>query len=580
MLNEHEASVNKPSHKPSHRPWVPFYSEGVRADLPHAPYRTLGEAISSTARKQPHAPAFTVVMPNGMNGGLTYGQVDEMSDAFAAYLREALGLKAGDRVALQVPNSLPFPIAAFGVFKAGCVLVNVNPLYTGEEMGKQFADAQPAALIIIDLFAHKLPEAFSHFPVPHVIITRIAEFLPFWSRTLIGLVQRYKDKTVGSLDASHTSFSQAISQGRKRLKKSSVKVEHYTATLQPDALACLQYTGGTTGVSKGAMLSHANIIMNMAQAIEMIGNNVTRGKEVVLTALPLYHIFAFTVNLFGFWWIGAHNILVPSPRPVSNVRKAFERYSITWMTGVNTLFNALLNEPWFVNRPPQHLKASVAGGMALHSTVADRWQEVTKTPVIEGYGLTEASPVVTFNPFGRAKRDSIGIPLPSTFVRCVDEAGNDVPQGDAGELLVKGPQVMLGYWKHDEESAHVMREGWLLTGDIAVQDEEGYLKIVDRKKDLIVVSGFKVFPNEVEECLSRHPDVVESAVVGILDDMTGEAVKAFVVSRTPQLKAEDIKAYCKKHMTGYKIPKTVVFKDELPKSPVGKILRRVLRDTQ
>jgi long-chain acyl-CoA synthetase len=578
MMSIESDTPEKPYERPYNRPWLPYYIEGVRADLPHAPYRTLGEAISSTARKQPHAPAFTVVMPNGMNGSLTYGQVDEMSDAFAVYLRDVLGLKAGDRVALQVPNSLPFPIAAFGVFKAGCVLVNVNPLYTGEEMGKQFADAKPAALIIIDLFAHKIPEAFSHFPVPHVIITRIAEFLPFWSRTLIGMVQRYKDKTVQPLEANHVAFASAINEGRKSLQKGTLMVESYTSTLEPNALACLQYTGGTTGVSKGAMLSHANIIINMAQAIEMIGNNVTRGKEVVLTALPLYHIFAFTVNLFGFWWIGAHNVLVPSPRPITNVRKAFERYPITWMTGVNTLFNALLNERWFVNAPPQHLKASVAGGMALHSAVADRWQEVTKTPVIEGYGLTEASPVVTFNPFGRAKRDSIGIPLPSTLVRCVDEGGSDVPQGDSGELVVKGPQVMLGYWQREGESAHVMRDGWLLTGDIAVMDQEGYLKIVDRKKDLIVVSGFKVFPNEVEECLARHPDVVESAVIGIPDETTGEAVKAFVVSRNPALTAENIKAHCKKHMTGYKIPKVVVFKDELPKSPVGKILRRLLRD--
>jgi long-chain acyl-CoA synthetase len=560
------------------RPWAPYYGSGVHKDLPALPFRTIGEAITTTAKEFADAPAFSVVMPNGMSGVLTYRQVDEMSDAFAVYLREVLKLKIGDRVALQVPNSLPFPIAAFGILKAGCVLVNVNPLYTGEEMGTQFADAKPEVLIIIDLFAGKLTQAFEHYAVPHVIVTRIAEFLPFFTRTLIGLVQRYKDKTVTPIGYPHTPFADAIAQGRKALSQRHIQVSHYTQTLETHALACLQYTGGTTGVSKGAMLSHANIIANMAQAIEMIGSNVTRGQEMVLTALPLYHIFAFTVNLFGFWWIGAHNVLVPSPRPISNVRKAFEKYPITWTTGVNTLFNALLNEAWFVQSPPEHLKASVAGGMALHGTVASRWQEVTKTPVIEGYGLTEASPVVTFNPFGRAKRDSIGIPLPSTFVRCLDETGEDVPQGQSGELAVKGPQVMLGYWQRPEETAQVMRGEWLLTGDIAVMDDEGYFKIVDRKKDLIVVSGFKVFPNEVEECLARHPDIIESAVVGIADSMTGEAVKAFVVSRNPALSEEDVRAHCKQHITGYKIPKLVVFKDELPKSPVGKILRRLLRD--
>jgi long-chain acyl-CoA synthetase len=345
-----------------------------------------------------------------------------------------------------------------------------------------------------------------------------------------------------------------------------------------ETLAALQYTGGTTGVSKGGMLSHGNLLANTAQMLEMAGPGLKPGVETVLTALPLYHIFAFTVNFLGFYQSGGRDILIPSPRPPSNLKKAWEKYPVTWFTGVNTLFNALLNEPWFVQNPPKHLRYSGAGGMALHGSVARRWQEVTGTPVVEGYGLTETSPVVTFNPMGgQVKEGSIGIPLPSTEVRCVDESGVPVAQGEAGELVTSGPQVMMGYWQRPEETERVIRDGWLHTGDVAVMDEEGYFRIVDRKKDMVLVSGFNVYPNEVEECIAHHPGVQEVGVIGVPDDRTGEAVKAFVVKKDPGLTEEALVAHCRESLAPYKVPKQIEFRTELPKTPVGKILRKDLR---
>jgi long-chain acyl-CoA synthetase len=342
-------------------------------------------------------------------------------------------------------------------------------------------------------------------------------------------------------------------------------------------LACLQYTGGTTGDSKGAMLTHGNIVMNMAQTMEMVGTNIEKGAETVLTALPLYHIFAFTVNMLGFYSMGARNILIPNPRPLANLRRAFENYKITWTTGVNTLFNGLCNEFWFVENPPKYLKSSCAGGMALQSAVAERWEKVTKTPVIEGYGLTESSPVITFNPFGKARAGTIGIPIPSTDVRCVDETGAEVPLGQPGELAARGPQIMAGYWQKPEETAKTLKDGWLLTGDIGTMDADGYFKIVDRKKDMVLVSGFNVYPNEVEDTIVKHPGVLEAAVIGVPDGAAGEAVKAFIVRRDASLTVAQVRAHCKEHLTAYKVPKHVEFRDDLPKSNVGKILRKDLR---
>jgi long-chain acyl-CoA synthetase len=560
----------------SDRPWTAFYGPDVRSDIEAASYRTISDLIRSAADTFESAPAFTTCMHNGMNGTLTFEQVDEMSDAFAVYLREVAGLAQGDRVALQMPNGLSFPIAAFGIFKAGCVLVNVNPLYTAEEMARQFQDAEPHALVIVDMFADKIPAATKGHPIPNIIVTRVAEFLPSLPRGIIGLVQKYWDRSVRPIEVPHIRFPEALAAGRDHKTRDHVEVDAYYQSVEPDDVACLQYTGGTTGVAKGAMLTHKNLLMNMEQSLEMCPA-VQRGEEVALTALPLYHIFAFTLNLLAFYWIGSRNILIPNPRPLTNLKRAFENYKITWMSGVNTLFNGLCNETWFLDSPPKYLKFSSAGGMALQADVARRWEEVTGRPVLQGYGLTETSPVLSFNPIGKTRDGSIGIPLPSTLLRCVDDDGNPVPQGERGEIAAKGPQVMAGYWNKPEETAIVMRDGWFLTGDIGVMEPDGYFYIVDRKKDMIVVSGFNVYPNEVEDCLALHPGIFEAAVIGVPDDTTGEAVKAYVVLNDKSLTKEAIRVHCKEHLTAYKVPKRVEIRDDLPKSNVGKILRKDLR---
>jgi long-chain acyl-CoA synthetase len=558
------------------RPWEAYYSSNVRKEIDALPYQSIGDFITATASVYSDQPAFTVCMTNGMNGTLSYAQIDEMSDALAIYLRESAGLKTGDRVAVQMPNCLSYPVAAMGIFKAGCVLVNVNPLYTAEEMAKQFEDAEPSAIIIVDMFADKLVEATKGHPVPNIIVTRVAEFLPSMPKAIIGVVQKYWDKTVKPVEMAHIRLPAALQAGRDKQDEINTPIQHYRSGIQPDDIACLQYTGGTTGVSKGAMLSHKNILMNVAQTMELI-TGVEKGKEVALTALPLYHIFAFTVNFLGFFSIGAHNILIPNPRPLSNLKRAFENYKITWMSGVNTLFNGLNNELWFLDSPPKHLKFASSGGMAMQSSVAERWEEITDAPALEGYGLTETSPVLTFNPLGKTRTNSIGIPLPSTDIRCLDEKGKEVPVGEAGELAARGPQIMLGYWKKPDETAKTMMDGWLLTGDIATMDKDGYFRIVDRKKDMILVSGFNVYPNEIEDVLAAHPGIMEVAVIGVPDGAAGEAVKAFIVKQDETLTTESIRSYCKEHLTNYKVPKLVEFRDELPKSNVGKILRKDLR---
>ena len=558
------------------RPWTAFYRAGARVDIAAPAYRNLADMIGSVAATFGRAPAFTCCLPNGMNGTLSFQQVDAMSDALAAYLRDIAGLKAGDRVAVQMPNCLSFPVAAFGVFKAGCVLVNVNPLYTADEMARQFADSRPHALIIMDMFADKLRRATAGHPIPNIIITRVAEFLPMLPRGIVGLVQKHWDKSVKRIDLPHIRLPEALAAGRARISAGKSAVGTYHQDVTGDDVAVLQYTGGTTGTAKGAMLTHANLILNMEQTMELI-EGVQKGREVALTALPLYHIFAFTVNLLGFYWLGARNILIPNPRPLSNLKRAFENYKITWMSGVNTLFNGLTNEIWFQDSPPRHLKFASAGGMALQSSVAARWEAITGKPVLQGYGLTETSPVLTFNPLGKVREGSIGVPVPSTEILCLDDAGNPVAQGETGEIAARGPQIMKGYWEKPEETAKTMRGDWFLTGDIGVMDADGYVRIVDRKKDMIVVSGFNVYPNEVEDVLAAHPAVREAAVIGVPDPESGEAVKAFIVTSDPGLSAEALRSYLREHLTGYKVPKLYEFRDELPKSNVGKILRKDLR---
>ncbi|MGV8969622.1 MAG: AMP-binding protein [Microbacteriaceae bacterium] len=558
------------------RPWISHYADDVEPDLDAVVFPHLPALIRESAQKYSDTIAFTQCMPNGMNGSLTYAQIDSMSDDFAAYLREVVGLAQGDRVAVQMPNCLSYPIVAFGVFKAGCVLVNTNPLYTASEMVHQLSDSGARVLVVVDMFADRLPEVLSRTGIETVVTVRIAEFFPPIIAGVIRMVQRWWNRSLPPVTVDHTAFQQTLAEGKKSRRDDSLV--RYLDGIGTDTLAALQYTGGTTGVSKGAMLSHGNLVANTLQMIAMCGQFMRPGAETVLTALPLYHVFAFTVNLLGFYRIGARNILVPSPRPPSNLKRAFENYRITWVTGVNTLFNALMNERWFADSPPKYLRASAAGGMALHESVAGRWRDMTGTPIVEGYGLTESSPVLTFNPLGATAKDgTIGIPVPSTEVKCVDDSGAEVAPGTPGEVVARGPQIMLGYWQRPEDTTATIVDGWLYTGDIAEMDTDGYFTIVDRKKDMILVSGFNVYPNEIEERIASLPGVIEVGVVGLPDEKTGEAVRAYIVATvTPPTEAE-VLTHCREVLAAYKVPKSVRFVDELPKSPIGKILRRELR---
>jgi long-chain acyl-CoA synthetase len=561
----------------SELPWLKHYPADIRPEIGEFPARNVPELLRPSAAQDADAVAFTQCMPNGMNGSLRYGEVEWLADEFAVYLREVVGLEAGDRVAVQMPNCLSYPVVALGIFKAGCVLVNTNPLYTASEMTHQFSDSGARALVIIDMFADRLPQVLPSTRIEAVVTVRISEFFPAVVARIIRVTQRYWSRTVAPIIVEHTPLQAALAAGRERLEGGS-DVAAYLDGIGLDSLAALQYTGGTTGVSKGAMLSHGNLVANTLQMIEICGSHLRRREETVLTALPLYHVFAFTVNLIGFYYLSGRNILIPSPRPPSNLRRAFENYPITWLTGVNTLFNALLNERWFLEHPPRLLRASAAGGMALHHSVAERWRDVTGTPIVEGYGLTESSPVLTFNPLGGTVKDgTIGIPVPSTEVRCLDDAGNLLPPGQSGELVARGPQVMQGYWQRPEDTQDTLADGWLHTGDIAEMDEDGYFRIVDRKKDMVLVSGFNVYPNEVEECIVAMPTVREAGVIGVPDPKTGEAVRAFVVADGPAPSQDDVIAHCREHLAAYKVPRSVEYRDELPKSPIGKILRRELR---
>jgi long-chain acyl-CoA synthetase len=556
--------------------WLAHYPSEVPHQLEANSFQHLPDLIRAAAATYGKKTAFTQVMPNGMNGSLSFAEVDSYSDQFAAYLREGLGLSQGDRVAVQMPNCLSYTIVAFGIFKAGLVLVNTNPLYTQSEMIHQFSDSGAKALVVIDMFADRLPEVLPKTDIEHVVTVKVSQFFPAAVAGVIRVTQKYWSKTLPKVTVPHTLFMDAIAIGAKSLSED--KLRSYVSGVGKNSTAALQYTGGTTGVSKGAMLSHDNLVTNTLQLISMCGDYMRPGKEIVVTALPLYHIFAFTINLLGFWHLGARNLLVPSPRPPSNLRRVFENYKVTWMTGVNTLFNALLNERWFTDAPPKHLRASAAGGMALHESVAERWRKITGTPIVEGYGLTESSPVLTFNPLnGGGKDGTIGIPVPSTMVKCVADDGSEVAVGEPGELLAWGPQIMQGYWNRPEETAKTVVEGWLKTGDIATVDSDGFFTIVDRKKDMILVSGFNVYPNEVEEQIATLEGIQEVGVIGIPDERSGEKVTAFVVAGVNPPSEADVIAHCRKSLAAYKVPSSVQFVDELPKSPIGKILRRELR---
>jgi long-chain acyl-CoA synthetase len=545
--------------------WLKHYPKGVATEIDFKNLTSILDVFEESVKTYGDKPCFT-----NMDVSLTYNELDSLSDYFASYLINVCKLKKGDRIALQMPNVLQYPVALFGSMKAGLIIVNTNPLYTDREMEHQFKDSDCKALVILENFAYLLEKIIQHSDLQHVIITSVGDLFPTPKRLLVNGVIKYVKKMVPTYRLPlSVRFNDAIAQGKQQ-SFDAVKGEI-------DEVAFLQYTGGTTGVAKGAMLTHRNILANMLQTFEWLKPAIVRGEEVILTPLPLYHVFSLTVNCMTLMAYGAQNILITNPRDIPDFIKTIKKYRPTIMTGVNTLFNALMNRKEFAALDLSHLKLSVAGAMALQEVVARRWLEMTKSPLVEGYGLTEASPIVSCNPIdGTDKGGTIGLPFPSTDVKLVDDADKDVAPGEPGELWVRGPQVMKGYWNRQDETDKVMTDGWLRTGDIATMDTDGFLKIVDRKKDMILVSGFNVYPNEVEDVVASHPAVLEVAAIGVPDIHSGEIVKIFVVKKS-DVTAEDLIEFSRKKLTGYKVPKKVEFRLELPKTNVGKILRKDLR---
>ncbi|MFV0447113.1 MAG: long-chain-fatty-acid--CoA ligase FadD [Vibrio sp.] len=550
------------------KPWLSRYPSDVPETINPDQYPSLVEMFEQSVNRFADQPAFI-----NMGTVMTYRKLEERSRAFAAYLQNDLKLKKGDRVALMMPNLLQYPVALFGVLRAGLIAVNVNPLYTPRELEHQLNDADVRAIVIVSNFASTLEKIVANTQVKHVVLTSLGQMLPRAKGTVVDFVVKY---VKGMVPKYH--LPGAISM-RKALRKGR-RQQYVKPFMAGDDIAFLQYTGGTTGVAKGAVLTHRNMIANVLQAKGAYGAVLREGREIVVTALPLYHVFALTVNCLLFIEMGGNNLLITNPRDIPGFVKELQRTPATAITGVNTLFNALVNNEDFHELDFTNLKLSVGGGMAVQRAVADKWQKVTGIHLLEGYGLTECAPLVTGNPYDLSDyTGAIGLPVPSTEVRIVDDEGNVLPNDQVGELQVRGPQVMQGYWQRPEATKEVLDEdGWLSTGDIVKFDENYLLHIVDRKKDMILVSGFNVYPNEIEDVVALHGKVLEVAAIGQPHEISGEVVKVFVVKRDPSLTKEDIIEHCREYLTGYKVPKLVEFRDELPKTNVGKILRRILRE--
>ena len=548
------------------RIWLKSYPKGVPATIDVNEYASVRDLFDRVISQFGSRPAFTC-----MGKSITFADLDAASAAFGAFL-QGRGLKPGARVALMLPNILQYPICLFGVLRAGYTVVNTNPLYTPRELEHQLSDSGAEVLVVVENFAHTAQEVVHGTPVRQVVVTSIGAMLG-WKGPLVDFVLRHVKKMIPawSLPGS-ISLAEALDEGRAR-KLERVPITH-------DDIAFLQYTGGTTGVAKGAMLLHRNIIANLLQASAWVKPSLGEERHVILTPLPLYHIFSLTANCLVFMTLGAENVLITNPRDIAGFVKEMGQHRFTAITGVNTLFNALLNNAAFARLDFSSLRLTLGGGMAVQKAVAERWKQVTGVPLIEAYGLTETSPAATMNPLDLPEYNgAIGLPIPSTDVVLRDDAGRDVPLGEAGEICIKGPQVMAGYWHRSDETAKVLdADGWLATGDIGVMDDRGFVRIVDRKKDMILVSGFNVYPNEIESVVVMHPGVLECAAIGVPDAKSGEAVKLFVVRRDESLTAEALLAHCREQLTGYKCPRDVEFRAELPKSNVGKILRRELRD--
>ena len=550
------------------RPWLAHYPAGVPAEIDMDEFTAITDVVDAAVLKYRDKPAFT-----NMGKTITYGDLDRLSRDFAGYLLGELKLKKGDRVAIMMPNCLQYPVAVIGTLRAGLTVVNTNPMYTARELKHQLADSGATVLLVMDNFGSVAQDVLAQLPGVRAITTGLGDMLGFPKGLIVNFVLKHVKKMVPDYDIpGAVRFRDTLTLGRMH--------QFPEVKNAAEDLAFLQYTGGTTGVSKGAMLTHRNLVANMQQAAAWVGTNVRMGEELIVTALPLYHIFALTANCMVFVKFGAHNYLITNPRDMPGFVKELKAIPFTAITGVNTLFNGLLNTPGFDQIDFSKLHLTLGGGMAVQRAVADKWKKVTGCTLAEAYGLTETSPAVCINPLDLAAYNgSIGLPISSTDVCIKDDDGNDLASGEIGELCVKGPQVMKGYWQRPEDTAQVIdAQGWLHTGDIARMDEQGYFYIVDRKKDMILVSGFNVYPNEVEDVIAMMPGVLEVAAIGVPDDKSGEAVKVFIVRKDPALTAEQVKAHARENLTGYKQPRYVEFRTELPKTNVGKILRRELRD--
>ena len=551
------------------KPWLRSYPDGVPEDIPTPDFRSLREIIEHAFREYPERPAYT-----NMGTTLSYRELDRLSMQFACYLQQDLGLVRGERVAIMLPNLLQYPVALCGIFRAGLVAVNVNPLYTARELEHQLRDSGARAILILDNFADTLETAIGNTAIEHVIMTGVGDLLAWPRGVLTNFVLRYVRKAVPKVSIPGCiRFREALSRGEG---KTVNDVELGFADI-----AFLQYTGGTTGLSKGAMLSHRNMVHNIFQTQAWTGGVFDDIERVVaITALPLYHIFSLKSNCLLMMWLGGENVLITNPRDLPAFVKELRRHRFTYFTGVNTLFASLLNTPGFRDLDFGALRLSIGGGMAVQEPVAKDWHDVTGLPIVQAYGLTETSPAATINPLrADAFSGSIGLPIPSTAIRICDDDGNDLPMGESGEICIRGPQVMEGYWQDQEETDKVMLPGgWFRSGDIGHIDENGYVYIDDRKKDMILVSGFNVYPNEIENVIVEMDGILEAAAIGVPDERSGEIVKVFAVRTDPNITEDDIKAYCRENLTGYKRPKLIEFRDELPKTNVGKILRRELRD--
>ncbi len=550
--------------------WKDKYPAGVPAEINADQYPNVQAVLKQSCQRFADKPAFS-----NLGKTLTYGELYELSGAFAAYLQNHTDLKPGDRIAVQLPNILQYPVVVFGAMRAGLIVVNTNPLYTAREMEHQFNDSGAKALICLANMAHLAEEVLPKTGVKHVVVTEVGDLLPTFKRLLVNAVIKHVKKMVPPFSLPQAvKLNDALAKGRGRAVNE--------ASPQGGDIAVLQYTGGTTGVAKGAMLTHRNLIANMLQCKALMGANLNDGCEILITPLPLYHIYAFTFHCMAMMLTGNHNILISNPRDLPAMTKELSKYKFTGFVGLNTLFVALCNNEGFRKLDFSALKLTLSGGMALQLATAERWKQVTGCAISEGYGMTETSPVVSVNPFQSIQIGTIGIPVPSTQCKVVDDEGNDLGLGAPGELCVKGPQVMKGYWQRQEATDEILdAEGWLKTGDVAVIQEDGFMRIVDRKKDMILVSGFNVYPNELEDVLATLPGVLQCAAIGVPDEKSGEAIKMFVVAKPGvSLTKEQVMDHMRSNVTGYKVPRAIEFRDALPTTNVGKILRRELRDEE